>query len=176
MNNINNNQMNNRLPLFGHFCCRLAVQPDFIKHHYSAGELDLLPPDTSNIFSGYARLQAFKLTCWDSLQAYENQEEPKYSIDITRDTKLRRRGDSEFLVCNMEEGVIKKYAFRTKQPIDAVNWEAAIKRSIREHLAWKHVTLSHPMQLTTPGSDRVYFSRSGRHGSLYDQVPISRKC
>lgn len=175
MNNINNNQMNTRLPLFGHFCCRLAVSPDFMKTSYCAGELDLLPPDTSSTFSGYGRLQAFKITCWDSLQEYENQGAAKYMLDITRDTKLRRRSDSEFLVCNMEEGVIKKYAFRTKQAAETANWEAAIKRAIREHLQWKHVTLSTPMQLTTPGSERNYFLRSGRHGSLYDQVPISRE-
>lgn len=188
-NNMNNNnQLNNKLPLFGHFCCRLAVQPDFIKANYCAGKLQLLspppppqPPTTGSSGGGhqqlhevYARLQAFRMPYWDSLEAFEMNEEPKHSIEVTRDTKVKRRGDYEFVLCNMEEGAIKKYIFRTADPMETSNWELALKRAVREHLLWKHITLSSPMQLTTPGTERNYFSRSGRHGSLYDQVPILR--
>lgn len=174
-NNMNNNQMNNRLPLFGHFCCRLALQPDFIKTNYCAGKLQLLSPNDNQLYDLYARLQAFKMPCWDSLEAFENNEEPKYNIEVTRDTRVKRHGDSEFVLCNMEEGIIKKYIFRTNEPIETSNWEMALKRAVKEHLVWKQVTINTPMQLTTPGCERNYFSRSGRHGSLYDQVPILRK-
>lgn len=175
-NNMNNNtQLNNKLPLFGHFCCRLAVQPDFIKSNYCAGALQLLSPNDNQLYNVYARLQAFKMPYWESLEAFENNEEPKHSIDVTRDTKVKRRGDMEVVVCNMEEGVYKKYVFRTGDPMETSNWELSLKRSVREHLLWKHITLSTPMQLTTPGTERNYFSRSGRHGSLYDQVPILRE-
>lgn len=173
-NNMNNNnQLNTKLPLFGHFCCRLAVQPDIIKTNYCAGKLQLLSTNGSELYDVYARLQAFKMPYWDSLEAFENNDEPRHCIEVTRDTKVKRRGDMEFVLCNMEEGAIKKYIFRTNEPMETSNWELSLKRSVKEHLLWKHVTLSTPMQLTTPGSDRNYFSRSGRHGSLYDQVPIS---
>ncbi|XP_031630250.1 probable polyketide synthase 15 [Contarinia nasturtii] len=171
-NNMNNNQFNNKLPLFGHFCCRLAVQPDFIKNSYCAGNLELLSSNDNQLYGVYARLQAFKLAYWENLEAFENNLEPKHAIEITRDTKAKRRGDLEIVICNMEEGNIKKYTFRTAEPMEASNWEIGLKRAIREHLQWKHVMLSTPMQLTTPGTERNYFSRSGRHGSLYDQVPI----
>lgn len=171
---MNNNQINNKLPLFGHFCCRLAVQPDCIKSNYCAGKLQLLSANGNQLHDVYARLQAFKMPYWDNLEAFESNDEPKHSIEVTRDTKVKRRGDLEFVLCNMEEGAIKKYIFRTNEPMETSNWELALKRSVREHLLWKHITLSSPMQLTTPGSERNYFSRSGRHGSLYDQVPILR--
>lgn len=171
----NNNQLNNKLPLFGHFCCRLAVQPDFVKNNYCAGSLQLSCPNDNQVHDVYARLQAFRVTYWDSLEAFENNAEPKHSIDVNRDSKVKRRGDMEFIVCNMEEGIIKKYVFRTNEPMETSNWELSLKRAVKEHLLWKHVTLSTPMQLTTPGTERNYFSRSGRHGSLYDQVPIMRK-
>lgn len=173
-NNMNNNQINNKLPLFGHFCCRLAVQPDCIKSNYCAGKLQLLSANGNQLHDVYARLQAFEMPYWDNLEAFESNDEPKHSIEVTRDTKVKRRGDLEFVLCNMEEGAIKKYIFRTNEPMETSNWELSLKRAVREHLLWKHITLSSPMQLTTPGSERNYFSRSGRHGSLYDQVPILR--
>lgn len=174
-NNVNNNQLNNKLPLFGHFCCRLAVQPDSLKSNYYAGDLQLIVPSTGHLFDGYARLQAFKISIWDNTHSFENGNDAVHTIDITRDTKLKRKTEIELLVCNMEEGAMIKYVFRTKDPIEMVNLESAVKRTMREHLQWKHVTLSTPMQLTTPGTERNYFLRSGRHGSLYDQVPIISK-
>lgn len=173
-NNMNNNQLNNKLPLFGHFCCRLAVQPDFMKSNYFAGKLQLLSPNDNEFYDIYARLQAFQMTCWDNSESFEGNIEPKHCIEVTRESKIKRRGDLEFVLCNMEEGIIKKYSFRTKDAMETSNWESSLKRSIKEHLMWKHVTLSTPMKLTTPGAERNYFLRSGRHGSLYDQVPISR--
>lgn len=176
-NNMNNNQSNNKLPLFGHFCCRLAVQPDFMKTNYCAGKLQLsISPDDNQLIEVYARLQAFKMTYWNNQNEFDKNLQPKRCIEITRDTKVKRRGDVEFIVWNMEEGVIKKYLFRTNEINETTNWETSLKRAIKEHLLWKHVTVSAPMQLTTPGTERNYFLRSGRHGSLYDQVPILRKC
>lgn len=174
-NNVNNNQFNTKLPLFGHFCCRLAIQPDFMKTSYCAGNLQLFSTNDNQSYDIYARLQSFKLSCWDNFGAFENNSQPKQSIEISRDSKAKRRGDFEFVVCNMEEGTIKKYIFRAAEPIEASNWDIALKRAIREHLLWKHVTLSSPMQLSSPEIERNYFSRTERHGSLYDQVPILRK-
>lgn len=129
-NNMNNNQFNSKLPLFGHFCCRLAVQPDFMKTNYCAGNLQLLSPNDTQLYDIYARLQSFKLSYWDNLEAFENKTEPKHSIEITRDSKAKRRGDLEFVVCNMEEGIIKKYLFRAAESMEASNWEISLKRAI----------------------------------------------
>lgn len=176
-NNINNNQTNNnKLPLFGHFCCRLAVQPDFLSSAYCVGDIQLLHPHHEQLFSGYARLQAFKIACWDSLQSFESKAAATYAIDVTRDTKIKRRTELEFILCNMMEGVNKKFIFHANDSIEASNWELAVKRAIKEHTLWQHVCLNTPMEITTPGSERCYLSRSSRHGSLYDQVPISSTC
>lgn len=173
-NNNNNNQTNNnKLPLFGHFCCRLAVQPDFLSTSYLASDIQLLHPHDDQLFSGYARLQAFQISCWDSLEAFEAKSVPAYAIDVTRDTKIKRRSEAEFIICNMIEGINRKFVFHAKDSMEASNWELAIKRAIKEHILWKHVTLNTPMEIPVPGSDRCYLSRSSRHGSLYDQVPIS---
>lgn len=175
-NNINNNQaIINKLPLFGHFCCRLAVQPDCLNTSYVASDIQLLHPFDEQLFSGYARLQAFQISCWDSLESFETNAEATYAIEVTRDTKIKRRSELEFILCNMIEGVNKKFIFHANDSAEASNWELAIKRAIKEHTLWKHVSINTPMDISTPGSERCYLSRSSRHGSLYDQVPILSK-
>lgn len=171
-NNNNNIQLNNKLPLFGHFCCRLAVQPDCIETNYCSGDLCLLSKGSVRSLEGYGRLQAFKIDLWDNMHGSENNIQPRRSVEVTRDTKLKHKGELEFVVCNMEEGTIEEYVFRTKSLTETTKWHTAIKRTIKEHLQWDHVTLSTPMQLSIPGNGKNYFLRSSRQGSLYDQVPI----
>lgn len=53
---------NNQLPLFGHFCCRLAAQPQCISSPVYSGRVR--PRDESS--SSWARLQAFELSVWST--------------------------------------------------------------------------------------------------------------
>lgn len=175
--NISSNgfSANTKLPLFGHFCCRLAIQPDCYDSSYVAGDLCLLPKGQTRSVDGHGRLQAFKIELWDSKQTFENHIQPRRTIDITRDTKLKHKGELDFVVCNMEEGVLEEYVFRTKSLTETSKWYSAVKRAIKEHAMWEHVTLAPMMQLAAPGNGKHYFLRSSRQGSLYDQVPISGK-
>lgn len=173
-NNASN--LNNKLPLFGHFCCRLAVQPDFMETNYYSGELCLLTNGQTRSVDGFGRLRAFKIELWDSSQACDNHIQPRRSIEVTRDTKLKHKGELDFAVCNMEEGTIEEYIFRTKSLTETSKWYSAIKRAIKEHTIWDHVAVTPVMHLAAPGNVKNYFLRSSRQGSLYDQVPISGKC
>lgn len=165
--------VNNQLPLFGHFCCRLAVQPDAIETNYCSGDLSLQSRGQTRGVDGYGRLRAFKIELWDNMRAYENHIQPRRCVEITRDTKLMHKGEMDFIVCNMEEGSIEEYVFHTKSLTETSKWFSAIKKTIKEHLAWSHVSLAPTMQLASPGNVKNYFLRSSRQGSLYDQVPIS---
>lgn len=169
----NASHVNNKLPLFGHFCCRLAVQPDFIEAPYCSGDLCLLAKGQTRPVDGFGRLQAFKLDLWDSVQALENHMPPRRCVEVSRDTKLKHKGELDFVVCNMEEGTIEEYVFRTPSLTETTKWYSALKRAIKEHAQWDHVTLGPSMQLAAPGNVKNYFLRSSRQGSLYDQVPIS---
>lgn len=172
-NNASSFIVSNQLPLFGHFCCRLAVQPDFIETNYCAGSLGLQSRGKTHGIDGYGQLRSFKIELWDNIRACENQTQPLRAIDITRDTKLMHKGELDFVVCNMEEGSIEKYVFYTKSLTETTNWYSAIMRAIKEHAAWDHVSLAPVMQLASPDNAKNYFLRSSRQGSLYDQVPIS---
>lgn len=164
-----------RLPLFGHFCCRLAIRPDFLNTPYVINELCYF--SKNNPFNGFGRLQAFKIELFETNElAQQNDANASHSIEITRDTKLKIINDKEFLIQNMEEGVMCDYKFQTKSIDDTNQWKLSIKRAIKEHMQWDHVAITQPMRLSVPGNTtNKYFNRSPRQGSLYDQVPVTGK-
>lgn len=66
------------LPLFGHFCCRLAIQPDCITKEVRIGFI------TINDQRYWARLQGFEIEAWKSKKAAEGLHEPNYKIGINK--------------------------------------------------------------------------------------------
>lgn len=171
-NSGSNGNQNSKLPLFGHFCCRLAVQSDTMENASCTGELLLLSKGPARPVKGFARLQAFKLDLWDDKTSFENKIQPRRSVDITRDTKLKQCDETDLIIENMEEGQIEQYIFRAHTGSEGVKWYSALKKCIKEHSQWEHVTVDPAMQLAVPGNNKQYYLRQTRLGSLYDQVPI----
>lgn len=76
----------------------------------------------------------------------------------------------------MEEGTIEEYTLRAKSLSEATKWYTALKKCIKEHSQWDHVTVAAAMPLAVPAIMKNGFLRSSaRHPSLYDQVPIMGK-
>ena len=105
-NNTNVN-VGNKLPLFGHFCCRLAARPDSYEQSMVNGNLSLLQKGVARPIEGYARLQAFRIELWDDEKAFQANYQPRRSIDITRDTKLKFKGETDIIISNLEEGIME---------------------------------------------------------------------
>lgn len=136
------------------------------------GPLEIPPKEPMRSIDGYARLQAFKLELWDDNKSCEMNIQPRRTIDINRDTKLKLKDETDIIVYNMEEGTIEEYIFRTKTSGETIKWHSAIKKTIKEHLQWNHVAISSPMPLAIPGNPKNFFVRQSRQRSLYEQVPI----
>lgn len=166
------------LPLFGHFCCRLAVQPDSFEVATITDELAGLEAKALNVSLDqcYARLQAFRLDVWDSEKAFNNQLEVKRTIAVNRDTKLKHRGDMDLTVVNMEDGNLVEYVLKTGSVTQQTQFFAAIKKVINEHKLWGHTVQHGAMELAAPPESKGYFLRTNRQRSLYDQVPILSEC
>lgn len=176
------------LPLFGHFCCRLAVQPDAVELPALSGPLTVHAKGPTRPVEGHARLQAFRLELWDSAEACAQNVLPRRSIEVTRDTKVRHRSgcatsgvaDSVQLYV-MEEGTVQEYTLHwAEEPAaTAQRWYTALRRAVREHAQWGHVTAAGgagAMQLAVPVTMKGGFQRPApRQRSLYDQVPIMGK-
>lgn len=70
---------NNQLPLFGHFCCRLAAQPQCISSPVYSGCVKL----RDELSSSWASLQAFELSLWSSSEEAKLQP-PKKTFKVDR--------------------------------------------------------------------------------------------
>ena len=78
---------NDRLPpMFGQFCCRLAVQPYCREEPVLCGSLSLRYPLNERYSGGrwaencWARLMDFKLCLWQSLEQYEAARSPSKQV------------------------------------------------------------------------------------------------
>lgn len=165
------------LPLFGHFCCRLAIQPDTIDTPSCSGELTLHAKGPTRSVDGYARLQAFRLEVWEDEASCEQNMQPRRTIEVTRDAKVKHRNTVDVVLYIMEEGTVEEYTLHTESEEDALRWYAALKKNIKEHPQWRHVTVGNSMPLAAPAANKNGFYRASavRQRSLYDQVPIFGK-
>lgn len=150
-----------------------------------AGALTLHAKGPTRPVEGHARLLAFRLELWDSEEACTAQQvQPRRSVEVTRDAKVRllRGGGDTVADCVqlyiMEEGHIQEYTLHSAAggASETQRWYAALKRCVREHSQWGHVTVGGAMQLAAPANFKGGFQRPAmRHRSLYDQVPILGK-
>lgn len=168
-------QNGNKLPLFGHFCCRLALLPESMESQLHNGNLQIYTKGQS-ILDVFARLHKFKLEMWQNEQKSKNDETTAFKvIEITRDTKIKFKNDLELVISVMEEGHICEYILKMDSAKQTTQWMAMIKICIKDHMQWGHVALSEPMKLAIPGNNKQYIFRPPRQTSLYDQVPILGK-
>jgi len=66
------------LPLFGHFCCRLAVQPECINKELYIGDVKVDSQDY------WARLQGFCIKIWESKKHAEEGQNPEHMIPVNK--------------------------------------------------------------------------------------------
>lgn len=159
-----------RPPLFGHFCCRLAIQPDSIEQSTHSGHMKISSKDTPQAIDVFARLQAFKLEIFDD-QIPDSLQADKI-IEINRDTILKFKEDKQINIQNMKEGNFEEDILYFETSDDAIKWNSILKKTIKEHVQWGHIAVN-PTQLASPGNTKSYYGRAPRLGSLYDQVPVT---
>lgn len=66
------------LPLFGHFCCRLAVQPECINKDVCIGNVKIDGQDY------WARLQGFCIKTWESKKHAEEGQNPEHTVSVNK--------------------------------------------------------------------------------------------
>jgi hypothetical protein len=74
-----------QLPLFGHFCCRLAAQLDCVSQESCSGDLTVLDGDAGGQWvSMWGQLQAFRLDLWAKHKHWKQGQDPVRSIAVDR--------------------------------------------------------------------------------------------
>ncbi|XP_076166547.1 rhotekin-2 isoform X2 [Ptiloglossa arizonensis] len=125
------------LPLFGHFCCRLAIQPDCITKEVRIGFI------TINDQRYWARLQGFEIEAWKSKKAAEGLHEPNYKIGINKETLVRQSKsmNNQLRIINCENGAKNRDIIELNSKEDVQRWFDQFIMRINEHLRWKHAAV-----------------------------------
>ncbi|XP_012153250.1 rhotekin-2 isoform X3 [Megachile rotundata] len=159
------------LPLFGHFCCRLAVKPNFIDKQISA-EFVII-----NNQRYWTQLRNFQIEAWKSKKLAEKLEKPTYTICVNRETLVQRSKsiNNRLRITNQIDGVEKHDLMELDSKEDLQRWFEQLTTRIMEHSKWKHAAISLQQIPCSENSNkhantRNCFVDDKMRGSIYDNT------
>lgn len=164
-----------QLPLFGHFCCRLAVQPECMSEDVLCGHLSVVQ-QIGNI-SGCRRmwciLRNFQLSMWAKSEE-SSHSPPLLIIPINRNTKVKTELTASsyprsFRIGNTISGKTLEHILATDSDYDHAKWIAYIKQHCKDQDLWGHAT-EVMMDIPSPAPFRAPVW--SRQGSLYEETPF----
>lgn len=171
---VNHENKSHQLPLFGHFCCRLAVQPNCISQEIYSGDVSVHDRDTDKWLNMWGQLQAFKLDLWEKQEYWEDGKLPAKSIIVDRESTIqigKNSGSREIFISNLLEGRDDVSIIRLRSREEQQNWAKAFVQHAKDHLRWKH-TAENIMEIQSSNARNSFCNRQLRQGSLYDETPL----
>ncbi|XP_071828081.1 rhotekin-like isoform X4 [Apostichopus japonicus] len=170
-------EQHNRVPLFNHFCCRLAVQPqsvlqDAVTGHLLVKEKALGSPDVHQL---WCRLRGGRLQCWNT-PSEADCKGAILSVSLQKDSIVSKSALSEigqfpFCITCPCGGKERRHLFSAESEGDLKRWKTALDQQIVNIEAWKQACNS-VMPLRTPSAFKRRGSLRPRKGSLYDQLTV----
>ncbi|XP_018015237.1 rhotekin [Hyalella azteca] len=169
-----------QLPLFGHFCCRLAAAPECHSQERLAASLHVQTGEKHcTVGQCWVRLQGWRLEAWESQEeARTSEHHPQICVSVDRHCKIER----ESILCvsvNNHEGLERgcfMLTFSDEQAAQA--WFDVLTQVASDHKAWGPAAVEE-MEILTPQPPRHpfmpldYNSRKGRFTSLYEETPLT---
>ncbi|KAI0210618.1 Rhotekin-2 [Lamellibrachia satsuma] len=122
------------LPLFGHFCCRLAAQPQCLLNDLALGYLQVKPNLDVESQRLWCQLSGKELSCWPQ-QPTSPSMPPTLSIPITKDTTVTT-GDNDTSLVTQLHGTSPV----TLASCDGQNkgkWLKVFQQHIHDQVVWK---------------------------------------
>ncbi|KAL0134671.1 hypothetical protein PUN28_001455 [Cardiocondyla obscurior] len=155
------------LPLFGHFCCRLAVQPECINKEMCIGNVKIDGQDY------WARLQGFHIKIWESKKHAEEGQNSEHTIPINKKTIIQpsKSSSKEFLINNSGNNIEKMLPIKFESKEEAQKWSRLLLMHANDHSRWKHAA-EVIQRVSSIESTRNSFISNKRQGSLYDETPL----
>ncbi|XP_077544219.1 rhotekin-2-like isoform X2 [Haemaphysalis longicornis] len=166
-----------QLPLFGHFCCKLAVVPDCTYEEQLAGYLSVV--QLANGVSGRRRLwcvlKNFQLCLWTSPEDARHLP-PVLSIPINTDTRLRTDGcTSKYMhairITMVVSDKVQEHLMVADTESDFNKWLLHLRQHIKDHELWGNLASKH-MEIPSPGPRRPPMFLHARQTSLYDETSL----
>lgn len=167
----------NQLPLFGHFCCRLAAQPSCMTQEVYSSFVHVpescikasASKDKRTWIKCWAQLLAFKLRLWTSYERYSEDKEPDASISVNKNTVVTVKKSSLDLEISSEYNA-NNSIIRFETADQRSKWYEHLAQHISDSQKWKQAA-DQLMEIQMNEPDRHSYVAS-RHGSLYDETPI----
>ncbi|XP_020288436.1 rhotekin-2-like isoform X2 [Pseudomyrmex gracilis] len=165
INNIENKY--HSLPLFGHFCCRLAAQPESISKEICIGSVNINGQDY------WARLQGFCIKAWESKKHAEEEQNPEHVIPVNKGTSVQlfKSSAKQLLINNSGNNMEKVLSIKFESKDEAQKWLKFLSSHINDHSRWKHAA-EVIQRVSSIESTRNSFISNKRQGSLYDETPL----
>lgn len=170
MENLENPQ--HQLPLFGHFCCKLAVVPDCVQDERLSGYLGVVQVNSA---SGRRRLwcvlKNFQLCLWTS-QEDSRQLPPVLSIPINKDTRLRTEGTKHIMrILIVISDKVQEHILVADSELEYSKWVSQIRQHLQDYELWAQCASKH-MEIPSPGPRRAPMFLHARQTSLYDETSL----
>ncbi|GIY79212.1 rhotekin-2 [Caerostris extrusa] len=174
-------EKNNQLPLFGHFCCRLAVQPKCMVDEVFSGYLSLVQ-QIGNI-TGSRRmlcsLKNFNLSMWSNF-ADVHSSNPDIVIPIktvmvpkvTPSSKAISYPRFSFKVEYMQDNEDKEHLLAADSPIQLSEWLNYITQHIKDYGQTLKPASESLIEISSPCICRNSQFIRHRNSSLYDETPF----
>ncbi|KAK7571827.1 hypothetical protein V9T40_014299 [Parthenolecanium corni] len=167
-----------QLPLFGHFCCRLAAQPNCMTQEtYSA--FTYVPDafvkgscakDKKSWTKCWTQLVAFKLKFWIKHEHFLENREPDTCMSINKNTVINLKKSSPVDIEISSDHKDNNLILRVESSEERAKWYKYLAQHIADSQRWKQSADTFmAIQLNEPNRHSYVPTR---HGSLYDQTPI----
>ncbi|XP_074640319.1 rhotekin-like [Tubulanus polymorphus] len=171
--------LNSELPLFGHFCCRLAAQPYCLLSDTVSGYLHLQCKRDNTQWNQYwCSLKNLKMSFWKSCETAET-EKPEFIIPVTKHSQICE-GTQDPPICDSE----RSHSF---QIIDTVNceqhtlctdtseqtatWWEALQQHLLDQVVWKQACET-VMNIKMPSPKRLPSFLRKDSLTLYEETEI----
>ncbi|XP_071535371.1 rhotekin-like isoform X3 [Panulirus ornatus] len=167
MENVENQA--HQLPLFGHFCCRLAAQPDCATQERLTGYAYV--PESEHQQS-WCRVFGWQVEVWASKEDVHLSPHHPLSLSIDRNTEITQNGVTVMVInaSGFDRGHLT-LTFDTQSEADS--WFRCLQQHIADHRHWGPAA-EEEMEILTPQPTRHNFilPRRGRFASLYEETPL----
>ncbi|XP_071091097.1 rhotekin-2-like isoform X4 [Haliotis cracherodii] len=163
------------LPLFGHYCCRLAALPNCLADPTVTGFLNLQEDDDLSKWRRYwCVLKNLQLACWSSPGDVEVTQ-PLVTVCVTKNSQI---SDADPSTCKRSHtfhiktvtltGVLEHTLAADSQE-DLNRWWDGLQQHLLDQALWKHACDDKmDVRASSGRKDQVFLRKS----SIYDDTPL----
>lgn len=166
------------LPLFGHFCCRLAVQPNCLSEETMSGYLHIQASESVQEDWGqfWCLLKNLELNCWKN-PANMHMVQPDYHIPVTKDTQLCEADPSMMSRPHTFHIITQSYDDKQQYTLSADNggemqkWWDGLQQHLLDQVIWQKFC-ENRMEIKPSSQTRLRSSqrKSSDSSSLYGEM------